>query len=426
MEVAPPTATATGLRVLQVGPLYVNHVRRWSEHAVALGHTVCAAGHVRPERRLVDLGGLAEHVEVAPPQIGELGTPARVAWLRKLVRSLDPDLIQAHYLATWGCYATLAGNRPVVVTPWGSDLYRSTGIWRRNVDRALRKADRVLARSPHMRRELHARGVPAGRIDEVDLGVDLDRFRPPPQRQRAQALRELDLPPGPVILSPRAGTSLYNLDVVVEAFRILRERHRDATLLMVHGDAPLSRALRSSLHGVGREDGIRAIGHVSHGEMPTYLSVATAGVSIPSSDGSPSSVWEALASGVPMVLSRLPQMTERVGGSGAVRLVEPRPDAVASALLEIADDPRLRGEMASAGRTWALANADHRHQSTRLGRAYAAAMRGRGARSTAPSAAPGSELGLRSHGPEPAPAAAEDRPREPDTARAGAAPLHPN
>lgn len=425
MQVVGRNTGAPGLRVLQVGPLYVNQVRRWSEHAAALGHRVWAAGHVRPERGLVELTHVAEDIAVEPEGLQRAGTAARVDWLRGLLRRLEPDLVQAHYLTTWGCYAALAGHRPVLATPWGSDVYLAAGSWRRNACLALRDADLVAARSPHMRREIISRGVPDRRIRELDLGVDLDRFRPPRPAERARARRHLGLADGPVILSPRAGTSIYNLDVVVEAFRIVRARLRHATLLLLCGDAPMSESLRTALRRTGPEDGIRVVGKVSHRDMTAYLSATTVGVSIPSSDGSPSSVWEALAFGVPMVLSDLPQVAERVGGGGAVKMVEARTEAVASALLAIAGDAGLREEMARAGRAWAVANVDSRDQIARLEKVYAAMVKATGGRTKAqpPVAGSGAQPTVRCWAPAAAP---DDRRPSPGTARAAAPPPGPS
>jgi glycosyltransferase involved in cell wall biosynthesis len=376
MRAASSKDTESGARVLQVGPLFVNHVRRWAEHAAELGCTVFAAGHVHPERHLVELSDIVEGVEVAPTELRQLGAAPHVGWLRDVIRRLEPDLIHAHFLPSWGYRAALSGHRPLIVTPWGSDIYLASGTRREHADRALRSADAVLARSPHMLREILARGVPAERVHQVDLGVDLGRFRPASPQEQRRVRHELDIPPGPVILSARAGTELYNLDIVLEAFHRLRRRLPDATLLMVHNGAPFSRPLRASLHGIAADRGVRVVGNVPHADIHKYLTVATAGISIPRSDGSPSSVWETLACGVPMVLSDLPQIDERVGASGAVRLVEPRPDAVASALYEIVADPPLRDRMSQAGRAWAEANADQREQVERLGKVYAAMTEG--------------------------------------------------
>jgi glycosyltransferase involved in cell wall biosynthesis len=162
---------------------------------------------------------------------------------------------------------------------------------------------------------------------------------------------------------------------LIDAFNIMRGRIANAGLVFVNGDAPLAPAVRAALRANGTS-GIQIIGHVPHSQMPMYMRAADVGVSIPSSDGSPSSVWEALACGLPLVLSNLPQVEERVGRSGAVRLVDPHRAEAAAALTEILSQSRLRDRMALAGREWALDNADERDQIERLGRLFAA-MTGR-------------------------------------------------
>ncbi len=357
--------------VLQLGPLYNNHLRRWSAFASALGCTVYAAGHVRPGRRPVDLAGVADFVEFAPERLYGLPPGPHLVWLRDLIQTLDPDLIHAHWLLKWAYFSVLVADRPVVVTAWGSDFYLAGGPDRRRANYAMRYAGGVLALSEHMRRGMIARGVSADRIYTADLGVDLDRFRPASPDERAQARNMLGLPPGPLILSMRAGTGLYNLDIVLEAFRIVRAGVPDATLVLLRGDAPAVPRVRAALDRLGHADGVWDLGGVPYADMAAYVQAADAAVSIPSSDGSPQSVWEALAGGVPVVLSDLPQVAERVGDSGGVQVVAQRPEPLATALIALLDDLPRRRRMAHAARGWAEANVGERPQIELLRRAYA-------------------------------------------------------
>lgn len=337
------------MRVLQLGPLYNGHLRRWSEHAAGFGWEVHAAGHVSPGRRQVDLGGLAAAVHVLPPSAD------RGRWLAEVIESVEPDLVQAHFLTGWVHTAATIDSPPVLATPWGSDLYLAAGGQRVRADAALAGADRVIARSPHMRRELIARGVAEAAIADVDLGVDLERFRPP-----AEPATE------PRLLSFRAGTGLYNLHMAVDALARVRERRAGTELVLARGDAPAAPELADRL---GRP-GVRDLGPVEHREIPRLMRGAAAGISIPSSDGSPSSVWEALACGLPLVVSNLPQVRERLEGCAAVRFVEPEAEEVAAALLGLLTADRAALSVAARG--WAVANAGRREQSVRLERVYAA------------------------------------------------------
>ena len=316
----------------------------------------------------MNFSGVADAVEVAPDPMYELGAEAHVSWLRSVLDRVKPDLVHAHSLSRWPYYASLARSRPLIVTPTGSDLYLATGDALRQADHAIRHADAVIALSPHMRRELLLRGVPAEHIQLADLGVDLERFSPAPEPADAGP---------PVILSFRAGTELYNLDVVLDAFRVVRRRLPSATLVLVTGDAPLAEGVQVRLDELAGADVVQFRGHVAHAEMADYMRAATVGVSVPRSDGSPNSVWEALATGLPLVLSKLPQIEERVGASGAAVFVEPRAEAVAAALIGILEDAERRRRMANAARAWAESNVDERQQVDRLNAIYARACRSR-------------------------------------------------
>jgi glycosyltransferase involved in cell wall biosynthesis len=361
IAISPTHATHAKQRVLQLGPLYSPHTRRWSQLARKAGCTVYAAGHVSPGRRRVDLSGVVDAVEVLPESMYELEPEGHVSWLRSVLDRLQPDVVHAHYLMRWPYVASLAERRPLVATPWGSDLYLATGGARRRADHALRHADVVIARSPHMQRELIVRGVPDERIQAADLGVDLERFSPG---------SEPEDPGAPTILSFRAGTELYNLDAVLDAFSIVRERMPGTTLVLVTGDAPIAERVQERLTGPGV---VHVAGRVPTADMADYMRSATVGVSVPRSDGSPNSVWEALATGLPLVLSNLPQIEERVGSDGGAVFVEPQVEAIAAALVELLEDHARRRRMAAAARAWAESNVDERQQVARLSAIYARA-----------------------------------------------------
>ena len=116
---------------------------------------------------------------------------------------------------------------------------------------------------------------------------------------------------------------------------------------------------------------------VPHSEMADYMCVARRSVSVPRSDGSPNSVWEALATGLPLVLSKLRQLEERIGADGGALFVEPQVEAIAAALVDVLEKPERRRRMAADARTWAESNVDERRQAARLEAIYATACRSR-------------------------------------------------
>jgi glycosyltransferase involved in cell wall biosynthesis len=361
--------SARGASVLHLGPLHSVHLARWVELSRGLGLRVLVGGHLREHSDSAVSPHSVDELHRSPAAPSDDAGCQSLAWLDALLQRAQPDLVHGHWLPGWAATAVRTGA-PVVVSAWGSDVYMASGHQRRRADAALRGAGRVLAPSPHMLRELAARGVAGDRLALVDIGVDLESFRPADPASAAQAKARLGLAPGPVVFSFRAAKPLYNLPVVVEAFGLLRETFPEAQLVVAHGSAPPAPEVARALDQAAPRPEVLVVGDVAPTDMPLYFRVADAGVSIPGSDGSPRSVWECLASGRPVVLSDLPQIRERVDGHPAVRLVEPQSTAVADALIELLTDESGAAERSIAARRWAARHMDHRLHQRSLGRVY--------------------------------------------------------
>ena len=91
-------------------------------------------------------------------------------------------------------------------------------------------------------------------------------------------------------------------------------------------------------------------------------------------DGLPTVILEAMASGVPVVATRVTGIPEAVEDGGTGRVLEPgRPEALAAALAELLANPDLRRSMGAAGRRRAGELFDHRQNLVLLARTLAGA-----------------------------------------------------
>ena len=86
------------------------------------------------------------------------------------------------------------------------------------------------------------------------------------------------------------------------------------------------------------------IGNVLAERMPDVYRAADVVVSIPTSDSSPRSVWEALACGSSVVVSDLPWAREELVDGKHALLTELEPLAVAAAIERALDDEQLGAE----------------------------------------------------------------------------------
>ena len=296
------------LRVLMLGTANHPHVEHLALAMSERGFDVVVGGDIEPSLPASALPPAGIQVREAPPHPRRTirGVVAHVRWVRSLVRELRPDVVHANWFPGFGVAAALAGASPLVAMAWGSDVFRANRRQQLANRYVARRADLVMTDSAALLGRLHDLGADPDRTLLVNWGVDLKLFAPAPGSK--SALRErLGLGAGPVILSPRSLSPVYNIPTILAAFERVRERFPDAQLLVKHM-AVDARALEAETLGAG----VRLVGHVPYEEMADYYKAADICVSIASSDSSPRSAWEALACGCPLVLSDLPWVHELI------------------------------------------------------------------------------------------------------------------
>ena len=327
------------MRVLQLGPLNTIHF----EHQVAALHErgveVIAAGEFWPGLPAPDL-----------PVEAVVKDGAFVPWLRSLRRRVRPDVVHAHWLP-FAAKALAAGARPLVAQPWGSDVYRATPLFRAANAVVARLADRCVADSADLLEQLGAR-----RSLILNWGVDLQTFTPGAQ---ADARAALGLGPGPLVLSPRGLKPLYNPLTIVAAFERVRERVPDVELALKHpGEkAPDLGPL---------PDGVRMVGAVAYERMADWYRAASVCVSIPETDSSPRSVWEAMACGAPCVVSDLPWARKELRAGENALLVPAEAGPVAGALERVLGDGELAARLGANARSLVERTQDRERETDRL------------------------------------------------------------
>jgi glycosyltransferase involved in cell wall biosynthesis len=213
---------------------------------------------------------------------------------------------------------------------WGHDPATAALVYS-----AADHADGLLAVSGAMKADMAALGMDEGKIRVHYTGVDLDRFT---LVERAVAKAEKGLY-GPVVatlgaLIPRKGQAL-----MIEALAGLP----DVTLLLI-GEGPDRPALIALARQLGVAGRVRFVGSVPHDELPGWLAAADI-MALPSASEGLANAWvEALACGVPLVISEAGGARELVQRPEAGRIVAREPGAIRAAiaaLIAFPPDPAL-------------------------------------------------------------------------------------
>lgn len=219
--------------------------------------------------------------------------------------------------------------------------------------RVLRDADRVIAVSRALARELEADGIAPDRIRHLPNVADPGHFHRAPFEPP---------PPGAPLRLGFSGSlkPWHGLTFFLEALARARRR-RPRLQLEVLGDGRERDAVEATIRSLDLDDAVRLTGHVSHDEVPVRMAAWHAAIApYPALDDfyfSPLKIVEAMAAGRPVLASSVGEIPELLGDGSRGRLLPPGDlDAWEAALVSLADDPGSLTALAEASvahtRSW--------------------------------------------------------------------------
>ncbi len=240
---------------------------------------------------------------------------------------------------------------------------------RRYRRRSISMADAVISTGVELARMASPYCRPE-RMHLIPNGVDTDDFdaaRTPPPRllERYGANR--------VVLAVRRLVPKNGIQYLVQAAPRILKACPDARIVL-GGWGVLENDLKRLARELGVEGGIDFLGRVPNAEVPDYLALARVVVFPSRAEGTSHACLEAMAMGKPVVASRLGGLEELLdGGRGALvelfddrtstydappRIPDDRVQRLATAIVDLLDDPEKARRVAEAGKAHALANFD--------------------------------------------------------------------
>ncbi len=321
----------------------------WTEPYVraflAAGHDVRVFSFYRGDLKGVDVVPLSGK---RPPWIPrELWFFTVLPRLRRGLRAFAPEVVFSPYISSNGVTTALVWGGACVVSARGSDVNPGadgrlpTWPWlhRRLIRFACRRAAAVHAVSAELVEKVAACGVERDRISCFPLGVDVEVFRP------AEAPRAGP----PRLVCTRRQESIYRNDVIVEALARLGSAGISFRCAMV-GGGPLLEERKEQARRLGLEQ-VEFTGQVSPERMIEILKGVDVYVSASLSDGTSSSLLEAMAAGLFPVVSRIRGNRDWVRDGETGIFFDPCDvTGLAGALTRALGDPALRARAALENR----------------------------------------------------------------------------
>jgi glycosyltransferase involved in cell wall biosynthesis len=226
--------------------------------------------------------------------------------LKRVIREVKPDLIQAGPLQRSAFLVALAGFTPLVSMSWGYDLLIDadrSSLWRWATRFTLRRSKLLIGDCDTIRQRAISFGMPDECIVTFPWGIDIQHFSLGPTIPTNDKAFTL--------LSTRGWEPIYGVDIIAKAFAAAAQKRPELQLIML-GNGSQASSLRKTFLNAGVQDQVLFPGQISQVDLPRYYHSADLYVSASHSDGTSISLLEAMACGRPVLVSDIPGNREWV------------------------------------------------------------------------------------------------------------------
>ena len=266
-------------------------------------------------------------------------------WLKILflLKKIKPDIIHAQNIGM-GVPGFLSkklrscSKKPYIVWCQGSDIYLDWRFKEFISKLVLKNADAVIALTEDMKMEIQK--ICDKEIYVIPNGIDLKRFE---NLSREGVRRRLKIT-GEQKIIMFVGTlrSVKGLKYLIQAMDIIKQKDAEVKLMLV-GDGEERQDLEKLVKELDLEDRVIFVGKVFNEKVPEYMAASDVFV-LPSLSESFGIVnLEAMASGLPIVATKVGGLSEIVKDGENGFLVEPKnPEQIAKKVLLILENDKLR------------------------------------------------------------------------------------
>ena len=233
-----------------------------------------------------------------------------VAWVfqvRRILKEINPDILDCHYITINGYLGAISGFHPLVLTAWGSDILitpERSPVHRFLTSMSLKRADLIMSLSFTMTEQIAELGADRNRINEVLIGVDTSKFRP--FKGYNHMKRNIGISDrAPVIISTRSFEPVYDIETLLKAVAIVSKNIPEIRCIVL-GEGSQKHYLHNMRESLNIEDNVVFPGYLAPDELVRYLNISDIYVSTSLSDGASNSLMEAMATGLAPVVSDIP------------------------------------------------------------------------------------------------------------------------
>lgn len=286
----------------------------------------------------------------AENKLNKLAYIKYVSILKKIIQNFKPDILHAHYATSYGLVGALSDFHPFVISSWGTDVMKFPNknfVAKSILKYNFKKADLLCATSNTIKDYIHK--VVNFPVSVIPFGIDTDVFKP---KEVSPLFKSTDF----ILGSIKPVEKLYNIDVLIKAFALLLSKHFNLKLLII-GEGTALNELKELSKSLGVYQNIVFTGRIPHSEISNYYNMLDVLVNISEYESFGVSVVEAMACGIPVVVTNVGGLKEVVkDDSVGLKVNVADVDATIAAIERLINDSELYNKISVNARKHVVEN----------------------------------------------------------------------
>lgn len=285
----------------------VIHTVRWVNGMAELGHEVHLITMHEEQADKIDRRVTIHQLNIPAP----LGYYVNVLEAKRLIKTIQPDLLHAHYASGYGTLARLINFTPTLLSVWGTDVYifpYESRKKEKHLKKNLEAADYITSTSFDMKKQTEK--FTSKQIEVIPFGIDTEHFKPQTRKDDETI----------VIGTVKKLEHVYGIDILIRVTALLIDELRkqgrtelaDRIRLKIVGQGPQLDEMVALTKRLNIEAITEFTGFVPNEEVPHYLNELDIFTAFSRSESFGVAVLEASACEVPVVVSDVGGLPEVV------------------------------------------------------------------------------------------------------------------
>jgi len=296
----------------------------------------------------------------------------RLPHFKKVLKEVKPDVLHTGNLWNYGFLGSLSGFHPHLSMPFGSDILVQPDklFFIKWINKfTLSRVDMVTCDNEIVKRKIiKDYGYTEDKIVVFPWGIELDMFNPKVDGNSVRAA--LGWEDNIIVIMTRHLLPIYGISYFIKALPQVIYRNPKVRVILI-GSGPLESEIKRLIKRNQLEKYTKMVGRIDRERMVQYLNAADIYVSSSLSDGTSVSLLEAMACGLPIIISDLETNREWIKDCYNGFLVSTKNvEMLSNKIIYLAESKELRRTMGQRNLKIAKERADWDKNFNKLERMY--------------------------------------------------------